>query len=293
MSVWKTLLETAVHAPSPHNVQPWRVRILSDDHAELLIEKHRTLPKEDPTGSFIILTMGLFIEALKILAANRSLQLDYELYQAPSQFTPEHIARAEGELLPFAKLSLQGEKVAKPESGYDDSLFLTRRTSRLSLSPEPVPDRAFESLRKLAADWGHRYEQVSAPEKIEQILAQNIDAVFEDLNVPAYHDEIVEWFRFTDRSSRRTRDGLDYRCMNSSRTSFWLAAKFPRLMQLPLARSVLRNTYRRQLGHVPTMGMLAGPFWQPESAFESGRFLCTSGWNWRNTISTFIRTEIW
>ncbi|MEK6281146.1 MAG: hypothetical protein AABN95_12400 [Acidobacteriota bacterium] len=106
MSVWKTLLETAIHTPSPHNVQPWRVQIFSDDHADLLIEKRRTLPKEDPTGSFIILTMGLFIEALKILAANRSFKLDYHLFQEPSRFTPKHIAKAEGELLPFARLTL-------------------------------------------------------------------------------------------------------------------------------------------------------------------------------------------
>src|ERR1700716_2464775 len=110
MSIWKTLLETAIHAPSPHNVQPWRVRILSDDRADLLIEKRRTLPKEDPTGSFIIMTMGLFVEALKILAANRSLKLHYELYQEPSQFTPEQIAKAQGELLPFARLSLSDEE---------------------------------------------------------------------------------------------------------------------------------------------------------------------------------------
>jgi nitroreductase len=71
MSIWKTLLETAIHTPSPHNVQPWRLRIVSDESADLLIEKRRTLPKEDLTGSFIILTMGLFIEALTILAANR------------------------------------------------------------------------------------------------------------------------------------------------------------------------------------------------------------------------------
>jgi hypothetical protein len=94
-------------------VQPWRVRILSDDRADLLIERRRTLPKEDPTGSFIILTMGLFIEALGILAANRSFKLDYELYQAPSQFTPEHIANAEGALLPFAQLSLTREEAGE------------------------------------------------------------------------------------------------------------------------------------------------------------------------------------
>ena len=276
-----TLLETAIHAPSPHNVQPWRVRIVSDDRADLLIEKRRTLPKEDPTGSFIILTMGLFIEALSILAANRSLKLTYELYQEPSQFTPEHIAKAAGELLSFARLSLKpnnaGETPAVPvkklNGSYEDLLFQVRRTSRISLLPKAVPAEDVAALANLAREWGQRYEQVTDRETIENILAQNIDALFADLNAPAYHDEIVEWFRFTDRSSRRTRDGLDYRCMNSSRLSFWLAARFPKLLQLPAARPLLQKTYRKQLGLVPTIGMLAGPFWEPENAFATGRFL--------------------
>jgi hypothetical protein len=156
---------------------------------------------------------------------------------------------------------------------YEDSLFLARRTSRISLLPERVPDEATQALRKLAGAWGQTYEQVSVPETIERILERNIAALFEDLNAPAYHDEIVEWFRFTDRASLRTRDGLDYRCMNSSRLSFWLAARFPWLMQLPIAQTLLKKLYRRQLGNVPTIGMLAGPFWEPASAFETGRFL--------------------
>ena len=61
--------------------------------------------------------------------------------------------------------------------------------------------------------------------------------------------------------------------MNSSRISFWLAARLPKLLQLPVVRPILKRIYRRQLGNVPTIGLLAGPFWQPESAFETGRFL--------------------
>ncbi len=277
MSVWKKLLETAVYAPSPHNVQPWRLRILTDDTAELLIEKRRTLPKEDPTGSFIILTMGLFIEALTIVAGNHSLKLGFNLCQPASSFTPEQIAKTEGELLPFARLSLSQQitpaAVEPANSKFDNALFRTRRTSRISFSPQTVPGEAFEALSKLASEWGQTYEQVTVPETIEQILKHNIEAVFEDLNAPAYHDEIVEWFRFTDRSSRQTRNGLDYRCMNSSRVSFWLAARASPLLRLPLTSALLKKIYRTQLGHVPTIGVLAGPFWEPEKAFESGRFL--------------------
>ena len=270
MDVWKTLLETARYAPSPHNVQPWRLRILSNETAELFIEKRRTLPKEDTTGSFIILTMGLFIEALTVVAANSSLKLSFQLYKSPSEFTPQHIAEAEAELLPFARLTLER---SSDQERYDNALFLTRRTSRISYLPEPVPDQAVEALSDIAHAWGQTYKQVTAPQTIEQILKRNIEAVFDDLNAKQYHDEIVEWFRFTDRSARRTRDGLDYRCMNSSRISFWLAARFPQLLQFPLSRSLLKNIYRRQLGNVPTIGMLAGPFWEPERAFETGRLL--------------------
>lgn len=277
MSVWKKLLDTAVYAPSPHNVQPWRLRILSDDTADLLIEKRRTLPKEDPTGSFIILSMGLFIEALTIVAGNSSLKLDFHLSQPASHFTPDEIAKTEGELLPFARLSLGRQTTdanGKPaNSKLDNALFHTRRTSRISFSAQPVPNEAVEVFSKLAREWGQNYEQVTAPEIIEQILERNIEALFEDLNAPAYHDEIVEWFRFTDRSARQTRDGLDYRCMNSSRLSFWLAARASKLLQLPVTSALLKKVYRAQLGHVPTIGLLAGPFWDPESAFETGRFL--------------------
>ena len=274
MSVWKELLETAIYAPSPHNVQPWRLRILSNDTADLLIEKHRTLPKEDPTGSFIILTMGLFIQALKIVAANNSIKLDFKLYKPLSEFTPEHIAKAEDELLPFAKLTLAQQSArAADEPAYENALFLTRRTSRLSYLPEAIPENLVQTLSNLAHAWGQTYKQITTADVVEQVLKRNIEAVFEDLNNPAYHGEIVEWFRFTDRSSRRSRDGLDYRCMNSSRISYWLAARVPQLLQLPVTRPVLKKIYRRQLGHVPTIGMLAGPFWQPESAFETGRFL--------------------
>lgn len=273
MSVWKNLLETARYAPSPHNVQPWRLRIVSDHTAELLIEKRRTLPKEDTTGSFIILSMGLFIEALEIVAANASLKLDFELSQPASSFTPDQIAKAKGELLPFARLTLRNQLTPAANAKFDNALFRKRRTSRISFSSQPVPDEAVAALSKLASEWGHSYHQVTDPETIEKILARNIEALFEDLNAPEYHDEIVEWFRFTDRSSRATRDGLDYRCMNSSRVSFWLAARVPQLLKLPVTSALLKKVYRTQLGHVPTIGMLAGSFWDPESAFETGRFL--------------------
>jgi hypothetical protein len=93
------------------------------------------------------------------------------------------------------------------------------------------------------------------------------------MNVPAYHDEIVEWFRFTDRSASRHRDGLDWRCMNLSRVEFWISARMSSLLLFSPARFFLKRRYRGQLGNVPALGILSGDFFLAENAVESGRFL--------------------
>ena len=272
MSVWAKLLETAIHSPSPHNVQPWRVSITNDREADLFIDSARTLPKEDTTGSFIILTMGMFIEALSLLATREHYQLAHELFHEPEWYATAILAAKEQVYLPFARLRLIDDD-AKPAIEYDPAMFLKRRTSRLSLADKPVPEEATDTLTKLAREWNQRYEQIADAELIEQFLEQNTRALFHDLNNPDYHDEIVSWFRFTDRESIKHRDGLDYRCMNTSRATYWMTARFPKLLLLPGVRSLLAKKYRRQTGPVPTIGILAGDFWQASSAFRTGRFL--------------------
>ena len=269
--IWTTLLETAIHAPSPHNVQPWRVRVNSDREADLFIDKERTLPKEDVTGSFIILTMEMFIEALGLLAAHRGMRLEHSLHHDPSRYTPEAIAATRETMLPFARLRLSPDGAAPP--AYPGDLFLRRQTSRISLRPDPVPADAAHALARIANEWDQRYEAITDPSRIERILAWNTEALFDDLNAPDYHDEIVSWFRFTDGAARRHKDGLDYRCMNASRLEFFLIARLPWLLQLRLTRPLLWKMYRDQIGRVPTLGLLAGGFWRPEDAFRTGRFL--------------------
>ncbi len=271
VSVWTNLLQNAVHSPSPHNVQPWRIRILNDSEADLFIDSHRTLPKEDITGSFIILTMGMFIEALRLLAAHEGFGLEHTEYHEPSWYASEILTIREHSFLPFAHLRLIPERNVK--SDFDPALFLKRRTSRVSLEPKQVPDNVSADLRRLANSWNQRYEQITDVSMIEAILRKNTEALFADLNNPDYHDEIVAWFRFSDKQAQSTRDGLDYRCMNTSPFAYWLTARFPKLLQTPIARPILSKIYRAQLGIVPTIGILAGDFWAPECAFKTGSFL--------------------
>jgi len=272
MSVWAELLETAIHAPSPHNVQPWRIGITNDREADLFIDSARTLPKEDPTGSFIILTMGIFIEALSLFAAEKNYRVDYELHHEPEWYPAAILAARQQTFLPFAHLRLTPDE-SLPAHGFNWAMFRQRRTSRISLKPAPVPEEASAALQNLAAAWGQRYEQFTDAGMIEGMLEQDTRALFHDLNSADYHDEITSWFRFTDYSSRKHRDGLDYRCMNASRLTYWMTARFPQMLLIPGLRSLFAKKYRAQTGIVPTIGILAGEFWEPASAIKTGRFL--------------------
>lgn len=270
-NLWLNLLQTAIHAPSPRNAQPWRVRIINKCEAELYIDSRRTLPKEDATGSFVILTMSLFIEALSILAERAGFRLSYELFHEPDWFAPRILEIKDHTVIPFAKLKLdEGEVVSNK---YDENLFLKRRTSRLSLHDKSVPDEIVSSLQKISRRFNQNFSVETDVEKIERIIGWNTEAVFEDLNSADYHDEIVKWFRYSDAQSRRHLDGLDYRAMNTSSLTLWMSAQMPWLMRVPVSKQIMAKIYRAQLGLIPTLGVINGGFWKPSDAIGAGKFL--------------------
>ena len=271
VSLWRAILEVARTSPSPHNVQPWRVRLVSSRCAELYIDGTRTLPNEDLTGCFVLSAMGMFLEALDLTASEHGFRLDYRLADDIHVFARKMADTSSRGLTLFAVLELV-HGGARP-AVFSSADLLARSTSRLSLKRKPVPNDAVERLAALATEWGHRYTHLTDAGLIEEMLDHNITAVFHDMNHPAYHDEIASWFRFSPEAAAKHRDGLDWRCMNVSRGEFWMSARVPWVLKLPLARAVFRRRYRSQLGYVPAIGVLSGPFFDADHTIASGRFL--------------------
>lgn len=268
--IWHEILEIARWVPSPHNVQPWKVKIISEEEAELCIDTCRTLPREDPTGSFVLSAMGMFIEALRLISFNRSLILTYSFYNDLSYFPPL-FEKGRPQAVPFARLKLQEDQNTKPY--YEDALFQKRRTSRIPYSASPLPQDLMDRLSQLALRWNQVFVPIPAHETILQLTQWDTEALFEDMNNKDYRDEIVEYFRFSDREAKRKRDGLDFRCMNFSRFEFWLAARMPWLMKIPWLGMLMKKRYQHQFEPIHTMGFIAGGFWEAFLAFEAGRFL--------------------
>jgi len=266
LDLWHQILELAVHTPSPHNVQPWKFSLKNATEAVVFMDRRRLLPKEDLTGSFVISAMGMMLEALAILAANRGYALKSDIVLRAEAWADTSIA-----LIPFANLRLQPDDGVAPT--YSDAIFLKRRTSRVSYERKEISAADLDRLGKFVETHGQRFGSTNDARRIETLVGWNIDAIFHDLNDPDYGGEISGYFRYSDDQSIRLRDGLDYRCMNMSRSELWISGNAPFLLTLPGARSIFEAMYRKRLGHIPYIGWISGPFWVPEQSVESGAFL--------------------
>jgi hypothetical protein len=258
---WRELLDIARWAPSPHNTQPWLLRPRTHDRADLFMVRARRLPDEDATGCFLICGMGLFIEALRIAAANRNLRLAAAIANNPDY---------NRDLIPFATLTL--EPGAQPDE-FPDRALLERRTTRLPMSQDPLPDGAEARLAAIVAGFGHQLHIITDAPTISAILARNAQALIDDMADPKYGGEIRTWFRCTEAASRRHADGLDARCMNIPPHEMWLASRLPFLLRLPGLRQLLTASYRRKIGPAPRLALISGTFFEPSAAERAGAML--------------------
>lgn len=263
MSVWHEIVEVARYAPSPHNTQPWKLRLLDERRATLFMVRSRMLPDEDVTGCFLLCAMGIFIESVRIVSANSGRGLEVE----PIALDLED----GGEVLPFATLTLHEDESAK--TPFTNELFLKRCTSRLPPSGNAVTSNVLKELEEVTVARGQLFQHTSDADLMTHILEKNTEAVFHDLNDSHYHDEIAEWFRFGWKHEQRTRDGLASRCMNMTAMELYLTARFPWLLTAPFARPLMRALYHFRLGRAVHIGWLAGEFWNRSAAERAGAAL--------------------
>lgn len=285
---WPEILELARRTPSPHNTQPWKIRQLDERRIEVWLDPARALPDEDVTGCFVLAALAMYVEALRILAANRGFGLavhedDPETVRRAATREAEPASGAGGrgpggprpggytDLVRYASIELVTGRLLEPR--FDDTVFTSRRTSRLAPTDEPIPRPALTQLEALAAPLGHTLHLIDDDETVAQLMRLNLNAVTEDLTTPTYRDEIKRWFRYGEQHEMETRDGLSARCMNMPPYELRMLSTAAALAKWPVIGAVVRGLYRRRLGAVPRLAILGGPFWTAETAVHAGTCL--------------------
>lgn len=269
---WHLLVETARWAPSPHNTQPWKVSVIDERHAELFLDRSRALPDEDATGDFLLCAMGIFVEALSIAAAELGTTLVVRRGDVTGRDVNQRTAGSD-RLLPVASLRLETSTAVSERFRSRD--IRERRTSRLVPKSPPVDGVDLDSMASTASESGMHFGWINDPALIARVVDLNVDAVFHDLNLPAYQREFTSWLRLSRGDEDNTRDGLSARCMNIPSHELRMMRRFPRLFRHPATAPLLRRLYKRRLGEFPQIGYLAGRFFEsadgPARSFELGR----------------------
>lgn len=144
---------TATCAPSVHNTQPWRWRVLPD-RLELLADRERQLGAIDPGGRLLTLSCGIALHHARtaLAAEGWSVRVD----RLPDPARPDLLATLTG----------TGRIEAPAEAMRLVQCMRVRRTDRRPVSDEEVPRPAVDAIVAAAGAEGARLQ----PLRVEQVL---------------------------------------------------------------------------------------------------------------------------
>lgn len=263
MDGWREILDDARWAPSPHNTQPWLVRLLSPEAAELYAPRERLLPVEDPEGRFETAAQGIFLEALDVAAGKLGLTVETE------PLFPSLGADADERPL-VARLRL----VSRDEPArFAAQLLHRRRTSRLPYDGRPVDEQALAEFSAIAAELGHQACFTSDPALVDWVVSLNADTVFYDLVEDDRREEIGRWTHLSERTALAQGDGFSPRGLGFPAPLVRLFFQRHGVFRPGLVRALARRLYLRSMRGTATVGWIAGSWSTPVECLAAGRML--------------------
>jgi nitroreductase len=175
------LVHAATLAPSMHNTQPWRFRLLRDaETIELYADPDRMLPRSDPHGRAVHIACGAALFNLRVAAA------------AAGRLAVARLLPVPAEPLLLATVRLSGQH--RPDEADRDmyAAIPARHTNRGPYSGRPVPPGV---LAELAAAAQLEGATLSLPgdDETHRLLRLIADAETDLIGDPAYHEELARW----------------------------------------------------------------------------------------------------
>lgn len=205
--LWREAAAYARWTPSPHNIQPWRLRLVSEESAELYFDPRRGLPNTDPNTAFMTMSMVMYAEYLSVAFAARGFRVSAEYVEKSLDYSASHPVL-------FARLTRHAAPDLDHLAGIRDrDLLLRRKTSRLPYDGQAVPADVLRALGEAACEAQQTMGSTSDAAVVHDILDLNRRALFDDLNDKVSRTELQRWIRTTDAEAERTKDGLWAQCL--------------------------------------------------------------------------------
>ena len=200
--IWINLVEYARWCPSPHNVQPWKIKLISEREAHLYYDPLRVPSVVDDSSSFTITGMGMFIECMDIAARAAGYKI------VADHASEEHLDSSAREPKLFAKLYLI-ETNEKPDT--DLELIKKRKTSRLHYDDRIISPDIVNALVAVSAKYGYDFTYSSNKELINYTIVLNNETILIRSDDKPAREEMCKWIRTTDKEAEEKKDGLWFR----------------------------------------------------------------------------------
>jgi nitroreductase len=174
------VIELACRAPSVHNSQPWRWRVVDNATIELYADRGRQLHVSDPSGRNVALSCGAALHHAVVVAQALGLTAAADLM--PSRDDENLLARislSPGTRTDGARRSLQ--------------VLEERCTDRRRFTSWPIPESRLAHLAKAASGWGAHaipITDVTARFRAEELLKRAMAVQASD---PRFAEEQRAW----------------------------------------------------------------------------------------------------
>ncbi|MFM7757394.1 MAG: hypothetical protein ACKO6J_00520 [Crocinitomicaceae bacterium] len=264
---WTELVEYARWCPNVHNLQPHKLKIISETEAELYYDPTRLLPVGDPNAIFVTVAMGIFVEHLSIAAS------PYGNKVIITEVLDSITTSAKTNTL-FAKLKILS---TTDKEEINRELILKRRTSRLHFNGEELEKDTLYKIKKQAEFFENEFFSSSDKDFVDFVVDLNQQTLFEDLESKADRDELNNLFRYTEEEAKTKKDGLWSKCMGFSGSLMKSVFVHHEKWEKGLRKKILKGYYKSSFKGTKTICWLGGKFENTNDWLQCGRMLAR---NW-------------
>jgi nitroreductase len=187
----RAAVEYAVLAPSGHNTQPWRFKLV-DEALELRADRTRALPVVDPHDRELTISCGAALAFVRIALRHLG-------YDAVTEVLPEPVER---DLLARVRLSPSREPHKRDRALFE--AIPRRRTMREPFEARDLPAELVDELEQLAEQQGASLAAIEpdARREVATLVGEGDRIQAAD---PHFRRELAAWFRPNDTARR---DGI-------------------------------------------------------------------------------------
>ncbi|XDD46774.1 hypothetical protein AB3N60_01380 [Leptospira sp. WS39.C2] len=212
------ILLTAILAPNSHNSQPWKFKKISENEFYLYGDGEKQLPEIDPINRQFYHTQGCFLELCHLTADSLMFDTQIQLFPKGKPI------RNDFSKSPIAKVSIQPK--TKCVHDFLFSGITKRRMNRSVYSGEFLTNDELEGIFSLARPIKQNIRFINDPNQLKSILPILDEAFAMETNRYVSNELNRKWFRVTEESILKHRDGLTLEANGLSGIKLWFAKTF-------------------------------------------------------------------